>query len=103
MVQRRDWIVRPWMLPVTFEELAELGLRLAPSRHPRKSLVCTANRPQQGQRLVERRRPVGDRYGRNAESSSTSSPTVRPGTACVTWKPRPLSKRPTVAAPPLKS
>ena len=54
VVQRRDWIVRPWLLPVTFEELAESDLRLAPFRHPRKSLVCTANRPQQGQRLVER-------------------------------------------------
>ena len=27
VVQRRDWILRPWMFPVTFEELAKRGLR----------------------------------------------------------------------------
>ena len=55
------------MLPMTFEELAESGFRLAPFRHPRKALVCTADRPQQGERLVERlaasRRPVQSQRG----------------------------------------
>jgi hypothetical protein len=62
VVQRRGWVVRPWMLPMAFEELAERGFRLAPGRHPRQALVGTAERPQQGQRLVEGlaavRRPV---------------------------------------------
>jgi hypothetical protein len=39
---------------VTFEELVERSLRFAPFRHPRKTPVRTPDRPQQGQRLVER-------------------------------------------------
>ena len=88
---------------MSFEKLAERGFRVAPFRHPRKALVRTADRPEQGQRLVERLAAAGDRYGRSAESISTSFPAVRPDIACVTWKPSPLSRRPTVAAPPLKS
>ena len=67
VIQRRDGVVWPWFFPMTFEELAERGLRLAPFRHPRKAMVCTADRPQQGQRLVERlaagRRPVQPQRG----------------------------------------
>ncbi len=52
---------------MTFEELAERGFRLAPFRYPREALVCTADRPQQGERLVERlaagRRPVQPQRG----------------------------------------
>src|ERR1035441_10304855 len=45
VIQRRDGVVWPWFFPMTFEELAERGLRLAPFRHPRKAMVCTTDRP----------------------------------------------------------
>ncbi len=52
---------------MTFEKLAESGFRLAPFRHPRKALVRTADRSQQGERLVEHlatsRRPVQSQRG----------------------------------------
>jgi hypothetical protein len=58
VVQRRDRIVRPWMFPMTIEERAEHGLGLGPFRHPHQALMCTAERPQQGQRLVERQAAI---------------------------------------------
>lgn len=73
VVQRRDWIVRPWILPMTFEELAQRGFRLAPFRHPRQTPVRPADRPQQSQRLVERltaiRRPVRAQRGEQLDQA----------------------------------
>ena len=69
------------MLPMTFEKLAESGFRLAPFRHPRKAPMRTVDRPQQGERLVERLATAGDWYSRSAETNSTSFQTVRPDAA----------------------
>ena len=71
------------MLPVTFEEPAERGFRLGPFCRPREALMGTAERPQQGQRLVKRqaaiRLPVPPQRGELLDQFPYCQARCRPG------------------------